>query len=120
MNEGSCTAQEKRRKGRIQAGVIQTDLGEVVDLSESGVRIKRRGAAELTAGATLMLTLRGPAQTVTCPCRVVWTRKSGWFHTELGLEFLDLSETFARSLRQLSMASIAMQSGTDEGARNAA
>lgn len=111
---GSQTAQEKRGKGRIPAGVISCELGEVVDLSESGVRIKRRGGVDLKEGGTTMLTLRGPAQTITCPCRVAWVKKAGWFHVDLGLEFLDMSEGFSRSLRQLSMASIAMQNGPEQ------
>jgi hypothetical protein len=119
----SRTATEKRKKGRVKTGVILTELGEVVDLSESGVRVKRRGATDQAVGSTLMLGMRGPGQTITCPCRVVWVKKSGWFHTMIGLEFLDQSETFARELRKLSVACIAMRDrevAAEEAARNAA
>ncbi len=95
-------APNKRRKGRIRADMLQTNIGAAVDLSETGVRIQSPRDIGLEPGTAVLLTLKVPSREISCPAKVCWKRKVGWFKTEMGLEFLDRSETFTRSLRELS------------------
>lgn len=100
---------DARRKGRVKAEMLESSLGQAVDLSETGIRLERRGSFKLTVGSTLLVALKGPQRSLTCPARVAWVRKVGWFKSQMGLQFLDDSETFRRSLRELSMSCMDMR-----------
>lgn len=99
----------KRQKGRIRAEMLQTSLGQAIDLSESGVKLERKGSFKLAPGATILISLNTPQRNLTCPARVAWVRKVGWFRSQVGLQFLDESETFRRSLRELCAACMDMR-----------
>jgi hypothetical protein len=91
-----------RRKGRVRADTLQTNLGPAKDLSETGIRIAVDRSCKLQAGDRIMLQMRGPSHELASVGKVAWRRKVGWFKAEVGLEFLDNSETFRRALRELS------------------
>ncbi|MGD9688870.1 MAG: PilZ domain-containing protein [Phycisphaerales bacterium] len=109
LGEADSSGSNKRKKGRVRAELLSTSLGRAVDLSETGARLERRGAYDLEPGATVLIALSSPQRQLSCPARVIWVRKTGWFTWQIGLEFLDQSETFRRSLRELSMACMDMR-----------
>jgi len=93
-----------RRKGRVRADTLMTNLGPARDLSETGIRIAVEAGCKLEAGDRIMLQMRGPSHELASVGKVAWRRKVGWFKSEIGLEFLDTSETFRRALREMSAA----------------
>ncbi len=52
------SAAERRRKGRIRTHNLKCELGKVVDISASGLRILRKRKCTIRPGQTMMLNLR--------------------------------------------------------------
>ncbi len=62
-----------RKEERFQTNLLSTNLGEVVDVSGSGVRIRCNGRPGLTVGQVVPLTIRSPQCKVVVHSRVVRT-----------------------------------------------
>ncbi len=94
----------QRRFGRILCHQITCSLGEVLDLSAGGMRIRCTGSMGLREGDAVGLTLRAGNAPVPLPCKIVWMRKSGWRAWEIGVVFEQLSPNARQSLNTLARA----------------
>ncbi len=95
----------QRRFGRIRCNQVLCSLGEVLDLSAGGMRVRCVGSMGLREGDTVGLTLRASGSPVPLPCKVVWMRKSGWRAWEIGMVFEQPISPSARvSLNALARA----------------
>jgi len=89
----------QRRFGRVKCKEISCSLGQVLDLSAGGMRIRSRGTMGLRVGESVGVTLRAESGfLIPVPSRVVWMTKSGWRNCELGLTFMELSNSARESL----------------------
>jgi len=90
-----ASADRPRRGGRVRLSQVKCSLGDVLDLSATGMRVRARRihAAE---GATIRVTVFGLTRAEDVSAKVVWIRRTGWFRREVGLAFQDLSPS-ARS-----------------------
>ena len=92
-----------RRSPRLQPDEATCNLGEVLDLSTTGIRLRTR-CLQLHSKHQLTLTCCnfkiGPVS-----ARVVWTRKVGMLKYESGLEFIDLDEAASKALARLVILS---------------
>ena len=91
---------EHRTRGRIRCGDVQTNLGNVLDISSGGMRIKGRGACP-PMGQVVDLKLQGLTMCVVVACRLVWKKRSGLFRWTYGFEFVDLSEDQRKCLAEI-------------------
>lgn len=79
---------------------LSCSLGEVVDLSCGGLRLRCRQA--LTGRVEVVLTdYTRPGELV---AEVVWMKPSGNFHFELGLKFRKLSREMAARIGSIAMS----------------
>lgn len=92
-----------RRHGRLLCQDIRCSLGVVLDISASGMRV-RSGTKPPLGGQQLTLTLETLDACVLIPATVVWSRRSGLFRHDLGLEFGELSKDVRGLLCQLARA----------------
>ena len=90
---------ERRRDVRLRQESLQSNLGPVIDLSRSGVRVRCRRRLRGTVDLTLF-SRTGPHLEV--KARVVWSKRLGFRKHVAGLEFIDPSPTFAREVGDLS------------------
>lgn len=97
-------ANSQRRYGRLLCQQITCSLGDVIDLSAGGMRIRAHGSMGLREGQTVGLTLQAGTQPVPLPCQVVWMRKSSWRTWEIGLMFQDLTPRARQSLSGIARA----------------
>ncbi|BAM02658.1 PilZ domain-containing protein [Phycisphaera mikurensis] len=89
--EGSAPRQQNQRKnGRLAAQDAHTALGEVLDISASGMRIRRRGTKPVEVGSHFLLDLYVCGRAVRLPVEVVRIMKSGWRSYDYGLRFGEL------------------------------
>lgn len=103
-----------RKAGRVRCQYITCSLGEVRDLSSTGVRVLCKKNPGIAAGQAIcfrMYTLEGKELPVTV--EVAWVKKVGWFKRELGMKFLDVSPELRLALLQLCRASTYNESLND-------
>src|SRR5678816_1954099 len=81
---------DKRRYPRFTTTVITCSLGDVVDLSAGGIRLRGRGKTPVCRGQIIPITLKAhDSQTIT-KARVVHIRRVGLRIWEAGFAFVDL------------------------------
>jgi len=91
--EDSAT-ENLRRHGRLRCESTSSCIGEVMDLSASGMRVMRRGRPILDVGDEFVITIRheNDGNVMKLPARVVWIKRAGFRKIMYGLQFSDLNE----------------------------
>ena len=100
---------EKRNRGRVKADLLMTNLGEAVEFSETGIRVRTSRFVNLAEGQEIALVLKGPDGKVACAARVCWLRPDGLFKRLAGLQFLDESPEFRQRVRGLAHSCMDMR-----------
>jgi PilZ domain-containing protein len=119
LDESAAT---RRRHGRVRCGETKCTLGEVLDLSASGVRVLIRGRVRLKRDAVTPMILEMGDRTASVMARVVWVVKAGWFRHTAGLQFVDVTPDQRAKLAQLAQAAgnnEYIRDGLDRQARSA-
>jgi hypothetical protein len=89
---------ERRRDVRLKQGSLHSNLGPVIDLSRSGMRV--RSTRRLRGiRAVVLFNRNGPHLNVRA--RVVWTKRIGFRKHVAGLEFIDPPNNMLRELAKL-------------------
>lgn len=91
-----------RRHGRVRAQTINCELGTVLDLSASGVRVRHKGRLKLRIGDQMAVSIRSGAFRTHVDARIIWLKKIGFRTFELGLEFVDLCPEAKKELLLLA------------------
>ena len=94
-----------RKHGRVRCESIESNLGEIRDLSASGARLRRRKRLSVGAGAMVNLEIEGLDGPVRVLARVVWTRRLGFFRHEVGVLFEDVAPPVRRALVDIARRS---------------
>jgi len=81
-----------RRHGRIRTEELQCCLGNVIDLSASGMRVAGRGRNVVQKDQVVEMTLRHAEVEFEIKCRVAHVTRAGFRKHVIGLEFIDLSD----------------------------
>lgn len=95
------SAKDDRRHGRLACELLSSSLGEVLDISASGVRVRRRGRVRVAKGEEVSITLQFGGSKIPAKVRVAWTRRAGFWSHELGLEFIDITDASRKVITQL-------------------
>ncbi len=99
----------QRRAGRVRAADTTTSLGQVLDISANGLRVRRKGAAPVKIGSTFMIDLHAAGRILRAPVEVVRIQKIGWRTFDYGLKFGELPDDvraeFGRFCRMVSHCS---------------
>lgn len=93
---------DKRRHGRVLTQGIKCDIGEVLDLSASGMRIRTRYKLPEDPNQVFVITLLTMDGPLALLSRVRWVKKAGLFMREAGLEFFDIGPRSRQVLQQLA------------------
>ena len=104
----SPTEDNRRRPGRIRARELRTRLGEVANLSASGMRIICTQPEPPELQSIVQLDLRHPEGSLPVKARVVWIKQGPAGQSELGLIFEDVSPSTSAGL--VAIARLALQS----------
>lgn len=85
------TRKEKRNSGRVRCAKVRSSLGEVQDLSATGVRIACRKKPKLEVGVVVRFELSTDEHAVMVPATVMWVRvqQDCTFHIGLRFEEMD-------------------------------
>lgn len=99
------SARDDRRHGRLACELLKCSLGEVLDISASGMRVRQKGRVHVTKGEELPIAIQFGATKVPIKVRVAWARSSGFWSHELGVEFVDITDESRKVITQLSRLS---------------
>src|ERR1043165_5524309 len=81
---------ERRKYARLRIQAA-TDLGDLLDLSAGGARVRPRGLIPLREGDGFWFNIQGLDDLIRVAARVVWLKRKGWWGgREGGLEFVSL------------------------------
>lgn len=86
------------------AGLI-SNLGEVVDLSAGGCRVRCVHWRSLQAGSTLQVTLETEGSAVLLSARIARKFRRGLRRYDYGLEFINMTDQQRQMLAELSRTS---------------
>ncbi len=96
---GAASPQNRRRHGRVRTLDVQCSLGEVTDISASGMRVCGRGKPSLPQGVATTITLATPAGMLAVEIGVAWVRRVGFRGWEMGLEFVTVTPQVVEGVR---------------------
>lgn len=88
----------RRRDLRHAPEGVTCPLGEVIDLSASGMRVVGKGRPLLQVGQSGMLRVNCGDGTVSLEAQVIWVKKRGFRRHEIGLQFLNLPPGVRKAL----------------------
>lgn len=91
MQWAESAQDERRRCGRINVELLRCNLGTVVDLSASGMKVRRKSFFRPRCRRTRVV-LRTIDGVSTIPARIVRVRKIGSRTWDLGVEFARISD----------------------------
>ena len=92
----------KREEERFSTDLLTSTLGDVVDLSGNGIRIRRRNGGGVTVGQVVKLTLKSDQCQVTIKCRVVRLKRIGMRQCDIGLTFAEIRPGLKNALHSLA------------------
>jgi len=92
---------DKRRYPRFATNVITCSLGDVVDLSAGGIRLRGRGKTPVCRGQIVPLTLKAHESEAHTKARVVHIRRVGLRTWEAGFAFVDLRPSLVADIEHL-------------------
>lgn len=97
---------DARRHGRVRTDSVACSLGEVVDISASGLRVRCQGKPQCRIGQRTSITIDGSEGPFQVFARPVWIRKTGMWRHEVGVCFEDLDEAARLQLSDLARAAV--------------
>ncbi len=89
---------ERRDAGRVNTNELRTNMGEIVDASSTGLRIKGKLPAGTRPLSTIQINIISDEDTLSLQCEVRWIKKQAFRGTTFGVAFLDISEDQRRHL----------------------
>jgi len=92
----------RRRSERHPAEGMRCQIGDVVDLSGSGMRILCKGKPPLAVGQCIDLKLRFADGAVALHGQAMWMRRAGLRRHEIGVRFLNLRPPVVKALESLA------------------
>ncbi|MHC4908211.1 MAG: DnaJ domain-containing protein [Planctomycetota bacterium] len=91
-----------KRDERVTNSAVKCDLGEVVDLSVSGVRLALKSKPAAKVGARVRLRIMSSGQSLRLQGQVRWIRRHGIKCYHIGLKFIDVKKSTRVVLQSLN------------------
>jgi hypothetical protein len=83
QNQKRC---ERRRSGRVRQQSLRCNLGQIVDVSATGMRIRR--CWYMPVGTAKKIKIKGFPLAERLVAQVMWCRRAGFFAHEIGIQFV--------------------------------
>lgn len=92
---------DRRDAGRIQCRELRTNVGEIVDASSTGLRIRGKLPAGTRPGSIISVVVSGDEESLPLSCEVRWVKKLAFRTTTFGVAFQQIAEDQRRQLWQM-------------------
>ncbi|MGB1123985.1 MAG: PilZ domain-containing protein [Phycisphaeraceae bacterium] len=83
---------DRRENMRFKALGLKTAFGEVMDISDSGIGVFRKGKVNCSIGDQVKVFISHENTVIEAKARVVRINKVGMFRHEIGMEFVGITE----------------------------
>lgn len=93
---------EKRRGGRIACSALTCEVGEVRDLSSTGIKVHSKKKPKVVAGEERDLTLRAEDETAAVRVRCMWVRVDDACEFDSGWELVGADGALKRRLMEMA------------------
>ncbi len=100
-------ATDQRRHRRVLTPSVRCTLGDVVDISAAGMRVRCPGKATCAIGQRVMVTIESDTTRFEVALRPVWTREIEPGYADIGACFEDVDESTRVKLLGLVRAVVA-------------
>lgn len=90
----------RRRSGRLSCSMANCTLGDVMDISMGGMRVK--SSIKLEKGQRVIVTVGTPAGPMPVQCTVMWVKRAKLFWHTMGLQFENLNLQGQRIMREFA------------------
>lgn len=100
--------------------LIQTNLGRVIDLSGTGMKVAARWGYRYEQGQHVRVQIRSVYGNLDLTSQVMWVTKAGWLKQELGLHFLELNEAQKKLLTHIGRSAASNECVRHPSLRDAA
>ncbi|HEB61433.1 MAG TPA: PilZ domain-containing protein [Phycisphaeraceae bacterium] len=90
--EAEAIHRSRRKYGRVRIENLPCNLGTVIDLSASGIRLISQKAALAKPGRMVTVELEGISRKLRLPARIIWVHKIGFRKRVVGLLFHDITD----------------------------
>ncbi|MCK4873005.1 MAG: DnaJ domain-containing protein [Phycisphaerales bacterium] len=114
MSDKRSATDRRRRHRRYQTAGVTCDLGELLDLSRSGVRVACDGKPTVVEGERATLTLTAIDGAVRVTGHVVWIRRTGVRRREIGIAFVTMPPDTEAALESLASFGSAKVTAEDQ------
>lgn len=94
---------DARRRGRVRTDTLACSLGEVIDLSAGGLRVRCPARNPPAIGDTCTIAFNHELARLSVKARVRWFQRVGWSAIIVGLEFFDLAEHDRAAISELML-----------------
>ena len=104
MTMETDSSSDRRRHGRLRCESTRSCIGNVLDISASGMRVQRSGRPIMEVGDQFRITVHPDAgePVLTLPSRVVRIERTGFRKHVYGIEFVELNDEQKRRLSELA------------------
>lgn len=92
-----------RHADRYQTHGLTCDIGEIVDLSSTGMRVSCPRRPAVSRGDVVNFSIRAATQKLSVMGRVAWTRRNGIRSHSLGVQFFNLKSGVGDALVELAL-----------------
>jgi len=99
---------QSRRHGRVQCEMLSCQLGEIVNLSASGIMVRGKGTCEHDPDSRTNLELKCLDHDMHITSRVAWIKQESRSFS-MGMEFVDVTAEQAQRIRELLPIAAAVQ-----------
>ncbi len=83
--------QENRSSGRASTHRITCSLGQVSDISATGMRVVCRGKLNVKEDEIIPMTVHTPSGPIALSAQAIWILKTGILRHEVGFRFIDIT-----------------------------
>ncbi|MEM7230127.1 MAG: PilZ domain-containing protein [Planctomycetota bacterium] len=90
----------RRHSGRLPQEGLMSNLGPVLDLSSSGMRVEARRTPE----REVEVCLYNDGEGVRVKGEIIWSKRSGLLKRELGVRFVDVTPEVSAVLTRIAAA----------------
>lgn len=108
-----------RRCGRVRCQWTLCNIGEVIDISATGMRIRSRRKPAAQNGSRIAVIVEGIDGSFDVSGRIVWRKKVGFFRWEVGVELDEPSADVRKGLSLIARSALANESLAVQARRSA-
>ncbi|GJQ29973.1 MAG: hypothetical protein HBSAPP03_18570 [Phycisphaerae bacterium] len=118
FGKGAVGPLRPRAAERYQTVGLRCPLGDIVDLSSTGARVRFAASPDVEKGESFTLLVQSESQSVRVAARVAWMKRTGIRGGLMGVQFVNVRPGIAAALTQLGKYGFitADGSGTDAAA----